>query len=565
MSEVDRVREAGGDDVLRMRVLQATILVVTLAWSLNVVSFLDVKEAALWLGVLALALCGALTGRDITPGLRAMAPCWIVLSGVVALGVAAAPIPAFALYEGLRLTPLLLLGTLAFDLLQHPVHRVAILRAVSCSALCAASLALFQGAGAFAVVFPSFPHYDQDMYSVFGNEGLLAGFLAVALVGLPGAIASTPERPFPRWRIAGFVVAAGLFAVTILLTESRGALAAALAGMVALLITRVIPPRIGLAGLLGLLFTVLILHYGVDVDLWGKWRGLFSDTDVGGNVRRWIIGASLSLFGAHPLLGCGLGNFAREIPVWLGHQAMISSRGANTLTTDHAHLDLLEWICETGLVGVLGVVWVLSTLRTRYPPALCGLVALFVFSLTHPALYSAPHAMLGLLLYTMSLQGRWGAADGSVRARRISVGFVLLVVVGAGAFFMTDFYPSVLLRRAEDVHLAGGDAGADYARATRAWGYHPDAHESYGMYALGRGDHAVALEHLLRARPGLETGRVYQLLALVATARGKRAEACRWYEQCLARWPWEAAIRARYREQCEAGAVTANSGQVGSR
>ena len=554
MRDTGRVREVdhGRWDVLRLRVLQIAILVVSLSWSLNVVSFLDVKEAALWLGVLALAVCGALAGRDITYGIRAMAPCWIVLAGVVALGVAVAPVPAFVLYEGLRLLPLLLLGTLAFDLLQHPRFRVSILRSIYCAALCAASLALLQGAGCLPEAFPRFPHYDQAMYSVFGNEGLLAGFLAVALTCLPGILGPGRVQPSPWWRTVLLYLAGGPLAVTILLTESRGALAAALVGMVALLVARVITRRSALAGLLGCLFAVLALYYAADIALWSKWRGLFSDTDVGGNLRRWILGASLSLFGEHPLLGCGLGNFAREIPAWLGHQALINARGANTLTTDHAHLDLLEWLCETGLIGALGALWVLSSLRPRFPAALCGLVALFVFSLTHPAFYSAPHAMIGVMLYTMNLRDQPEPVAGTAGARRLSVGVVLLVAVGAATFFMTVFSPSVLLRRAEDVHLAGADAGADYERATGAWGYHPEAHESYGIYAYGRGEHALALEQLLRARPGLETGRVYQLLALVATSRRDFTAACHWYEACLVRWPWAGDIEARWRDICQA-------------
>jgi O-antigen ligase len=533
-------------------VLQATILAVTLAWSLNVVSFLDVKEAALWLGVLALAVCGALAGRDIAPGIRAMAACWIVLAGVVAIGAVVAPVPAFVWYEGLRLAPLLLLGSLAYDLLQHPVYRIAILRAISCAALCAAALALFQGGGLLSGFFPRFAHYDQDMYSVFGNEGLLAGFLAVGLICLPGALGMGRTRPSPRWRTALLLLVGGLLAMTILLTESRGALVAALVGMVALLVTRVIPPRAGLVGLLGFLIAGLALDYGTDLDFWSKWRGLFNDTDVGGNLRRWILGASFSLLGDHPVLGCGLGNFAREIPPWLGHQALISARGANTLTTDHAHLDLLEWLCETGLIGALGALWVLSSIRSRFPVALCGLLVLFVFSLTHPAFYSAPHAMIGVVLYSMNLPTRPGPVCGTARARLLSIGVVLLVGAGAVTFIMTAFHPSILLRRAEDVHLAGGDAGADYEEATGAWGYHPDAHESYGIYALGRDDLVLALEQLLRARQGLETGRVYQLLALVATARGDLTAACHWYESCLARWPWAGDIRALHREICAA-------------
>jgi hypothetical protein len=424
-----------------------------------------------------------------------------------------------------------LLGSLAFDLLQHPRYRTSILRSIVCAALCAAGLALMQRAGFLADAFPRFPHYDQEMYSVFGNEGLLAGFLAGGLSILPGVFAPAPERPSPWWYTAGAVGAAGLLVVTILLTESRGAVAAALAGMASLLFARVISWRVGLAGLIGLVAALLALYFCSEAAPWEKWWGLFSERDVGGNVRRWILGACLSLAGEHPVVGCGLGNFAREIPVWLGRQALINACGANTLTTDHAHLDLLEWVCENGLVGVIGVLWIGASLRPRCPVALCGLLTIFTFSLTHPAFYSSPHVLTGVLLYAMNLHARPGRCEGYVRAPLVSIGVPLFVALGAVTFFMADFYPSVLLRRAEGTHLAGGDAGADYERATQAWGYHPQAHESYGMYAYGRGDFTLAREHLLRARPGLETGRVYHLLALVATAGGQRVEACQGYEQ----------------------------------
>lgn len=555
MSDAGRVRDTRRvrGDLICTCVIQFTVLAVSLAWSLRVVSFLDVKEAALWLGVLVLAVCSVFYGRDLLPGFRALAPCWIVLAAAIAVGVATAPVTALVLYEGLRIAPLLLLGSLAFDLLQHPRYRVSILRSIVCAALCAAGLALMQRAGFLAGAFPRFPHYDQEMYSVFGNEGLLAGFLAVGLSTLPGVLEPAPERPSPWWCKAGVVVAAGLLVVTILFTESRGALAAALAGMASLLFARVISWRIGLVGLIGFVFSVLALYFCSEVAPWEKWWGLFSDRDVGGNVRRWILGACVSLAGEHPVVGCGLGNFAREIPEWLGRQALISARGANTLTTDHAHLDFLEWVCENGLVGVTGALWVVASLRSRYPVALCGLLTLFTFSLTHPAFYSAPHALIGVLLYAVNLPVRAGRREGIVRAPLVSIGVALLVAIGVVTYFMADFYPSVLLRRAEGTHLAGGDARADYERATRAWGYHPQAHESYGMYAYGRGDYTLAREHLLRARPGLETGRVYHLLALVATAGGQRVEACLWYEQCLARWPWESSIQARYCEICETG------------
>jgi hypothetical protein len=492
------------------------------------------------------------SGHDVRPGLRALAPCWVTLAIVVAIG-ALSPVPAFALHEGLRLLPVLLLATLSFDLLQRPEYRSRILSATVGAGFGATLLALLQAAGALPASFPSFAHYDQDMYSVFGNEGLLAGFLAIALTTLPGMRAV--ERG--GWRRAVVIAIAPALMTTLLLTESRGGLAAALAGLTGLLLLRVLSIRTTVVMLLVTLVLVTSLNLSLGLAPWEKWLSLFSAEDTGGNLRRWILRASVGLAAENPLLGCGLGHYAYAIPIWLGSCAPVDGIGVNTLTTYHAHLDMLEWFCETGLVGVMGAAWIASRLRIRSGPALCGLLAALVFSMFHPAWYSAPHALVGFLLYVMNIKASPPPMTTvSPRYRALATGPLCIVFVfgGSVSFVTTDLIPSFLLRRAEDRHLAGVPATEDYVRAIDVWGFHPEAHESYGIYAYSQGEFGLALEQFYRARQGLDTGRIHQLCAMASVQLGNREGACRSYAQCAARWPWDSAIQARRAEYCGRGA-----------
>jgi len=539
-------------DALRILIVQGTVAAVALTWSLHFISFLDVKEAALWVGVVLLWVANTFAGIDSRPGFHALFPCWATLAVVVVVGYVSAPVPVFVASEVLRLLPILLMATLSFDLVQRPENQSRIISAVVCAGFIAALLALFQAAGALPTLFPAFVHYDQEMYSVFGNEGLLAGFIAIALTLLSGTTSgATGRRRACQFAIAGTLVA------TLLLTESRGGLAAALAGLGGLAILGVLSIRGAMLILCGLALIGAGLHLSLGLAPWEKWLELFSVGDTGGNLRRWVLAASTRLAAENPVLGCGLGHYAYAIPIWLGVGAPAGGVGANTLTTYHAHLDLLEWICETGVVGLLGAGWIASRLRFRSATALCGLVAALVFSMSHPAMYSAPHALAAFLLYVMSV--KTSPAQPVPRSWRYPVPArallcFVLVFGGSVAFVAMDLYPSFLLRQAEDRHLAGATASDEYLRAIGAWGFHPEAHEGYGIYAYEQGEFRLALEQFEQARQGLDTGRIHQLLAMASIRLGDRAGACHWYTQCAKRWPWDMHIQARLREYCGTGA-----------
>lgn len=536
-----------------MGVLQITIAGVTLSWSLNFVSFLDVKQAALWVGLLVLSALNVLAGQGISGGVRALMPCWMVLLVTTIVGAARAPVPEFSFDEMLRLFPVLALATITFDLTQHPDCRRQILRAVCGTATCAAAMGIVQRFGGMSSFFPVFSHYDQPMYSVFGNEGLLAGFTALGLVALPAATRPVQSHATRIRLDPALLLAGGVMLATLLLTRSRGGQLAALSGLVGLVAFRIVSRSM----LFGFLCCVVLLSFVLclylHVDPWDKWPGTFSAADTGGNVRNWILRASLALAVEHPILGCGLGNYARVIPIWLGAHAPEGGLGVNTLTNYHAHMDFLEWFCESGLVGLIGVGWVLSRIRLREPVSLSVLLAASVFSLTHPAFYSPPHALAALLCYSMNVSARPELQYACARpfsSRSCALIPFSIVLFGATVFTMTKGYPSYLLCRAEDRHLAGEAAELDYQRAVHAWGYYPEAHESYGIYAFEHQNYAVAKEQFELASIGLDSGRIYQLRAMAASALGDEKAACHWYTECLARWPWKGGIREEVRKRC---------------
>lgn len=522
----------------RLPILQGIVLATGLTWALQVVSFLDAKEAALWLGVLALWAATLIAGHWPRDGFRALLPGWIALALITPLGAFLGGVPAPSLLEGLRLAALLAVATFAWDLLQRSDGQRGLFRAIILTATLAAALALAQRAGFLPGLFPAFPHYDQTMYSVFGNQGLLAGYLAVALVLLPGELSA------PRHRLP--CLAAGLLMATALvLTGSRGGLLALAAG----LLTRAVLDRADRRPSLSVLALVtlpgLVLAFGLETPPWARWFN--GDTEL----RPWIWRATAALaFDQFPW-GAGLGHYARAVPNYLGEAATGTEIAFNELRTEHAHFDLLEWLAETGLPGLLGLIALFWRVRPGRPTPFSALIAGLVFSCLHPAFHSAPHALVGLLLFVACQSptpARPGPSPGAARIRLALAGLPLLC--GAAAFVTLELRPSVLLARAEALHLAGAPAQSAYEAAVNAPGFHPEAHESYGILLLEQGDNARALEQFEIARIGLESGRIYRLLALAAEGTGDYEAACRWNRECVARWPWNEDVRKRIHVRC---------------
>lgn len=518
---------------------------IALAWSMNVVSFLDVKNLALWTANVVLwAWQGARGIRDYR-GFRDLAPCWGILALLSGIGLNIAPVPQFVLVEALRIAGLLLFASQAHTLLRGASAERSWPLCLALVGLACAILALLQRAGALSSLFPVFPQYTQPMYSVFGNQGLLGGFLAMSLTALLPFLAKSRGI----WSLCLGVAATLLFAALVL-AASRAAVLALGAGVLCLLALRRLSWRqAGILMLAAATVTGCCAYWGRG-ELIARWAGAHGAADTGGQFRPWLWRAGLDMIADQPLLGHGMGNFVYAAPVYLGRNTPPGGLGELVrITTYHAHGDLLEFICENGLLGLAALLWVAARLRCRAPAALACLVSLGVFSCFHPAWASTPHALVGLLCYAQNVGSR---PPINVRpAPRMAHGLIgAMAAAGCALFMAFVLYPSVLLRRAEDRHLAGQPAGEAYEMAAGVCGAHPEAHESRGIYAFEKGDFALAWREFTIAKSGLDTGRICQLLAMTASARGDVSTACDWYTACLVRWPEEEDIREAARAHC---------------
>ncbi len=517
--------------------LAVTIVLSALAWSFNVLSFDDAKMTVFWPCLFVLLVFRSNGTRSIVAGLRAWLPAWLGLFVVAASSFGIAHVPALSMAGILRGGGLLVFATLAWGMTQSPRGRRGVFAALLGGGFLVAVLALGQQFGLLNVLFPAFDHYDQAMYGVFGNQALLGGYLALAILMIP-AVFGAGQRNMSTWKaLLGLFLVAVMF-LALILSESRGGQLALLVGTLAWLATgRVTSQRsVRLAIVaVGVGILIVVLAGGASQDKWFQTAG---DTDRGSQVRSWIWSGSMQMGLAHPVRGVGVGNFAYWAPSYMGD---VPATYHNERTTYHAHFDLLEFWCETGLVGLVFLVGQFSRFRLRSGPAFGAMMALIVFSCFQPAWASTPHAMAFLLLLGMNLRSsvpRYVPDVLPIASNRPYIGLVVVTVVGGMLYGALVLRPSFLLRRAEDRHLAGQEAGPDYEKAVSAGGFQGEAQESYGMYLLGQGRPDAALTSFRVAQKELDTGRLYFLMYEAATALGDEESAGQYREACLARWPW---------------------------
>lgn len=518
--------------------LCATLFATALVFSFRLTSFLHAKEAVLHLGLLLVGL-GWTARRDWTvfAGYR---PLWFGLAVVAILWLVAVEpaVRPLALEELERVIALLLFGSLSIGLCARPVWRQRVRWALVLSAGAVALLGLAQYAGMLGWLLPRFPEYTQPVYSVMGNQDLFGGYLAMA-APLAGVL-FLRTAPAPRSGRAVFGWAA-LFAVLLaglVVSESRSAWLAAAVGL-----ALVVPFSAGRRRTA--LFAALMLCVFLAVTVAATWErtsvrlfDTFSPEDVGGNARLWFWAGTWRMIEAAPWMGVGPGNYAYWSPLFLGRALLAHGPGMfhNEQHTLHAHSEPLELLAETGVAGALFLCWMLFRLVRRRGPEWPALAALLVFACFNAALHSAPHALAGLVLAGMLLMREAPAAPKAGRAAAAAV--VASCIVIPAVFAAIVLVPSYLLCAAEDAHVRGEDPRALYRRVFH-WGW-PDARarEEYGMALLEAEQPEAAYGAFLRARDGLDTGRLYLNLAQTASALEDDEMAARWAVACLMRWPW---------------------------
>ncbi len=514
-------------------VLAAGILVASLAFSTHFTSFLHAKELVLGVTLLLLACVGLRRGVD---GFRGVRPLWpmillFLLQGGLALvrpPRAWMPWSSAMLSFGLVLLMILAAGgVLGRRRFHRPLIAVLVL-----SATAVALLGLLQYTGLADALLPPTPGYTQPMYSVFGNQDLLGGYVAMGI-----ALAVALMRTASARRRTGLAVALLVLCSALVASGSRSAWFAALVGVSIALpwrgpALRRVAVLLLPAGGMGLFFFGGIA--------WQRLAASFGEGDTGWRVRLWLWDGTLRMIRDTPFLGVGPGNFAYWSPRYLG-EALLSPQGAahyhNTIHTLHAHSEPLELIAETGLVGLVLMALMLWRLRRARGPAAGGLTALMVFACVNPAFHSAPHLLATGLLTVIVL---WTPPAKPWRPCYAG-SFAVLVAVFVGLHGAFVLAPSYLQARGEDAHLAGAapdDAYGPWLRRMSA-----EAERCYAIALMEHGRYGEARQALLRARRGLDTGELYWCLAETSLALGRRTEARFWLAQCGARWPYEQPFR----------------------
>jgi O-antigen ligase len=551
--------QARSADTLRGTLLCAAIVLSAVAYSFRLTSFLHAKEAVLALFLVVMAVIVALRGNVSIEGFRAFSPLWayLILSGIASLVVFPARVLSDTVVELVRCGILLTVTACVYGVLHERPWRERVTGALLGSMALVAVLGLLQYAGVLSFLFPAFPAYGQRVYSVFGNQDLFGGYLAI---GIPLAVRRTLTRaPFrPSDLVLVAILLAGL-----MISGSRSAWLAMAAGVLVSIPHRHVT-RPGVAALGGTCALIILMAVWLAPEAtYRRVVTTFSPEDQGGRLRLWFWDGTLRMIRDAPIVGMGLGNYAYWSPRYLGdalHAPGGRNLAHNELHTEHAHSEPLQILAETGLVGTCCWVWMLMRALRCRGPEWGGLTALLVFSLFNAGFHSAPHALAGLLLVGML------SADGYPPTRLAksplaAYGFAGCALLMAAFFVWAVLIPSCRLRTAEDLHLAGKDCLGQYQKVIRYPWPNARGHEEYAIALLHAGRSELAYHEFQRALEGLDTGSVYLGLATLARSCGDEPRRQQWIDACFHRWPsspmlWELIFResppheqARVREE----------------
>ena len=524
------------------------LLVCAVAWSFQLTSFLHAKGLVLAVGLVVVVYAQHRNGLLSTNGFQPFIPLWFGLVVWTISGLFTAQVLSFHIEKAVYLALLLFAASLAVSVFRPPGGRLWLFRGLLLSGGVIALLALLQYGGMINRLFPVFPGYDQRAYSVFGNQNLLGGFMAVLL-----ALLLSLFRWTPRMQRGHFVASVALFAMllgALLVSGTRTAWLAAVVGCGYTLLmgtrprkTRLLLRRPRTVRVVVIVLTVIaILAVGAPL-LTTRIALTFTERDVGGHARLWFWAGASRMIIERPLFGVGLGNYAYWSPYYQGkvlHAPGGEALFHNEQHTVHAHSEPLEWLAETGVLGSLFLLWFAVTVFRRRGPQTGALVALAVFSCFNTLWHSPPHVLAGLLLAGVFTPGN----TASPRDRKTGATLSATAILLAAAFMHTALIPSVLLSRAEMLHVVGRMPEASYRRALHWPWPNPQARKSYAIFLLDESRFDAARVQLEQALEGMDTGATHLLLAICAEARGDRKAVLEHAQACLFRWPDNVHARA---------------------
>ena len=397
-------------------------------------------------------------------------------------------------------------------------------------------------------LFPTFPQYDQKIYSVFGNQNLLGGFIALAI---PILVYRVVRESKPKTMTCLML---GLLCATCLVSGSRSAWLAALIGSACVIPYRSMTRTHHILGgtlLLSIVVTALLVPEATTDRLIHS----FTDDDAGFHTRIWIWSGSLLMLKDHLLFGVGPGMFQYWSPQYLGdvlHTSFGANLHPNEIHTLQAHSTPLDLMLEFGLAGAACcVAWVVMILKIRKHAMWGSTVAVTMYASINTITHSTPHLLAALLLcvslssspdLTLDLSGK--------QSRILTASLVALIVLPLLALFgATTLYPSHQLAQARQSFASPDDPETTltkYRHAAENAAALSQTHLEYGLLLLSDSPE-MALDELSTALSGIDTGEVYLALGQASELTGDREAALRFTEQAIYRWPeyypgWEQSL-----------------------
>ncbi|MFP6583295.1 MAG: O-antigen ligase family protein [Candidatus Hydrogenedentota bacterium] len=408
-------------------------------------------------------------------------------------------------------------------------------------------------------LFPAYPGFENNLYSVFGNQNLLGGYLALSIPVLLLSASQEEKRGWPQFVLLIACVA------TCLATGSRSAWLAAAVGCL-MILPRIHPGRREVIGFFILImtgFAMVLITPGPTIE---RILHTFSLEDVGYNVRVWIWAGSVNLISDHPFIGIGPGDFPYMSPKALAdvlHEANGFRFQSNTVHTWLTHSTPLELIVEFGVGGwAICAGWITMLIRGRKGMLWGGAIAFTVYAALNSVQTSAPHMLIGLMLFASLPSTKWitrtseERGGGRVAKLVISTTAGLLILIHIGGILLPDH----LHAQARSLYRAGDESDTTIATYEQASEYRyasPHVHLELGiskLFATGLApaEQPTNLEsahaHLLRAHEQLDTGELHLLLGQSFLRLGDTTTAIEHTRLGVYRWPqyrlgWEQLIR----------------------
>ncbi len=515
----------------------ATILIVPSLYSFHFMSFMDAKLIGLGLGLLVLSVVIPARQLSELKGGGRFVPLAILIAWGAGVSIMRQTDTFTGTQSGANAAYALILASSLFILAAIPCGQSSkIPLVVALSAIPVAALALLQRMGLLSAMFPVFPDYDQSMYSVFGNQNLLGGYVAIAF--------STLISLWLRGEIRApliFASSSVLFPALVL-SGSRSAWLAAFVGLSFGLIQGRQRLRSIAIVVLGAAIAGSGIAFLAPSATFDRIAMSFGSSDVGYRIRLWIWDTALHLIRQHPLMGVGNGEFAFYSPRAAGEVLQIRGPGYhmfNHIHTFHAHSDLLEIAADTGIVGVTLLTAFILMIPRRRSAAWSGLAAAFIFSLVNTTLHSPAH-MLAVLLLAGSLSTS-SAVQGKP-ADVFSIFAIRFIAMAAAAVFVLAallrvVIPSALHAHAQQIYENDPEHSDDaYARALGLFS-NPIAYEDFATILANKGREGDAERQAYLATLGLDTGSIHYLRGYLAERRKSPRDALFFYRECLLRWP----------------------------